>query len=76
MSFFQKKYDSWVEEFGPQYPMSIDAGLDLCEALRSSHRTIEAERLLANIIVMCRRVHGIDHDSTQIALSLQERVKE
>jgi len=50
--------------------------VQLALALWKEFRTIEAERLLTNLIATSRRVHGLGHDCTTFAISAMQRVQE
>lgn len=70
-----KKFQLFTKEFGADDDTTIKAGVQLALALWKEFRTIKAERLLAKLTVTSRRVHGVEHDCTQFAISAMQRVQ-
>lgn len=71
-----RKYQLFTKEFGADDNTTIEAGVQLALAMWKEFRTIEAERLLTNLITRSRRVHGEGHDCTIFAFSAFQRVHE
>ena len=53
---------------------SFWSGVKLAKALKSENQVIEAQRLIADLVANCRRVHGPDHPNTLWAEDVQEEI--
>ena len=53
-----------MEKFGEGHESTITHGSNLSHALRNADHAIEAERLLAKLYDIAKRVHGADHRLT------------
>ena len=71
----QLLYDNFVKEYGQESTNAIQAGSLLANALIGMYRSIEAERLLTKLSVICKRLHGPQHDITRQAESDLQRCK-
>ena len=68
-------YDNFVKECGQEAINTIKAGIGLANDLNEASHSIEAERLLTKLSVICKRVHGPHHDVTRRAESGLQRFK-
>ena len=62
---FRREYAFKIKEFGKESPQSIVSGTRLAVELHRESRVIQSERLFAEILTMCCRVHGHDHPDTK-----------
>lgn len=60
----QKRYQNIITESGKSSLFAISTGGFLGHYLLKDGRTIEAQRLLAELATLSQRVHGLDHNAT------------
>lgn len=58
-------YNLCSEKHGQVATQAIVSGLDLARSLLKASRTIEAQRLLTNLVLNCNSSQGADHDLTK-----------
>jgi len=65
----RKAYKHAVDQEGEESHHTICVGINLAVDLKMKHHAIEAERLHSKIASVSNRVHGPDHELTQLAES-------
>ena len=65
----RKRFEHCVKEHGEEDMVTTEAGVNLAIDLYNSDHTIEAERLLTNLVATSKRVHGPHHHTTKWAES-------
>ncbi|KAK1740089.1 hypothetical protein QTG54_009039 [Skeletonema marinoi] len=74
--YLQRDYHRCLGIYGQSSSATIYAGVALAKALLDERRTIEAEKLLSNLVDISRRTHGHEHRSTKSVLSVLTSARE
>ena len=63
---YRERYEKCIEDYGGEYPMSVEYGVELVNSLKLAGHGIEAERLASDLLVTSSRVLGRHHKSTRM----------
>ncbi|KAL7429293.1 hypothetical protein ACHAXM_001621 [Skeletonema potamos] len=76
ITLFRSRYEYLLRTNGGGDPTTINAGVDLVDLLRLTKHSLEAERLVQNLVVTSNQVHGPAHQCTRNAFESWTCIRE